>query len=177
MQCASCGTALPPETAVCYYCGASLSHNASSSNDPAGYDTPTVAGGPFIETSSTAQPRYAAPQGPPEQWSPNKYLYPNSGIPGDVPNLLTNRSLSSRIERMYEVERFSTSRHGGAGGTAGERSDGRTPCPATGWMGEACGGTPQGSRPGPYADEHTRQGGGAIAGPTGHVPARVLSRT
>ncbi len=51
------------------------------------------------------------------------------------------------------------------------------PSLATGRRGEACGGTPQGSRPGPYADEHTRQGGGALAGPTGHVPARVLSRT
>ncbi len=60
-----------------------------------------------------------------------------------IPNLLTKRSFSCSIERMCEIERFSTSRHGRAGGTAGERSDELTPCPATGWMGEASGrGTP-----------------------------------
>jgi len=38
-------------------------------------------------------------------------------------------------------------------------------------------GNPVDRMPGPYADEHTRQGGGAIAGPREHVPARVLCRT
>ncbi len=35
--------------------------------------------------------------------------------PYDVPKLLTNRSFSCRMERMYEVERFSTSRQRRAG--------------------------------------------------------------
>ena len=38
-------------------------------------------------------------------------------------------------------------------------------------------GNPVDRMPGPYADEHTRQGGGAIAGPREHVPARVLCQT
>src|SRR5215469_14968661 len=119
MRCVSCGTTLPPETAVCYYCGATLSHNVSSSNDPAGYDTPTMAESPFIETSSmattphaarphpfmektpgkestnyglaavqppldipTAQPLYAAPQGPQGQWSPQQMPVPEQRHPG-----------------------------------------------------------------------------------------------
>ena len=53
------------------------------------------------------------------------------------------------------------------------------PSAATGRRGEACRrDTPaKTGRPGPYASEHTRQGGGAIAGRKRHVPACVLLRT
>src|SRR5438270_10501223 len=52
------------------------------------------------------------------------------------------------------------------------------PCPATGRMGEAClRDTPvKTGRSGPYADEHTCQSGGAIAGPRGDVPTRLTLR-
>jgi len=72
MQCISCGTTLPPETAICYYCGAATSYNVSSSNDPAGYDTPTVADGPFIETSSAATNPHAARPHPFMEKTPGK---------------------------------------------------------------------------------------------------------
>ena len=53
-----------------------------------------------------------------------------------------------------------------------------TPSPATGRGGEACQrGTPaKFGRPGPYANEHTCQSGGAIAGPRGDVPTRLTLR-
>jgi hypothetical protein len=63
MHCTSCGNTLPPETAVCYDCGASTPYNVSSSNNPSSYDTLPVADGPFIETSSAPDP----PQGPHQQ--------------------------------------------------------------------------------------------------------------
>ena len=93
----------------------------------------------------------------------------------DIPNRLTTRSLCYRIEHMYERERFSVSQHGRAGrGQAGDREermtrshvflalssyrlDGRS-------IRE---GNPVDRMPGPYADEHTCEGGGAFAGPTG----------
>lgn len=109
MRCNSCGATLPSETTVCYYCGASTLYNAS---DPTSYDTPTVADGPFMKTSSAsitphtappppfkeptnyeapagqpplnipAQSLYAAPQASPGQWPPQQIPVPEQRPPG-----------------------------------------------------------------------------------------------
>ena len=86
MQCISCGTTLPPETAICYYCGATTSYNVSSSNDPNGNDTPTVADGPFIETSSVATTSHAARPHPFMEKMPGKEST-NYGVPAVQPPL------------------------------------------------------------------------------------------
>src|SRR5215467_14362817 len=91
----------------------------------------------------------------------------------DIPNLLTPRSLCHRIEHVYEMERFSVSQHGRAGrGQAGDREERMTRSQAFLALSSyrldgrsIREGTPVDRMPGPYADEHTRQGGGAFAGP------------